>query len=502
MSKKKDQKPDQIDLEKEEKAIEAQAGQIRAEEQESMKSPAAESPTPGDAPSAGTPAPEGAAAAGEPVAATGASGPEPVPAGQGAQDGNPAPAPTDAQGQSEAEAEAITPVAVRVPRQSFEPHERYVLDQLSAVKSRNGFLAFLCFLLLLGVLGCVWYTYTQVTTTLSDLPSIKERYAESAARLAKADEQMRLLVAKNDSLSAQNGKLADATADLGKRVDGLNSAHEAQVEGLKATNSRLERYEARNPSDWLLAESFFMVNNAYQLAILGQDTKGAQWCLNRADSLLRDVTGTEVEPIRRALKQDLLALEGVNRTDTIGLCFKLDSVLGNLSAMNLKGYSDPDRREAAFSKDSKPTSDLGDWKENLISSAKDFSSRFIEIRRRDDNAATEFLTPDQKIFLGENIQTHLTTAKFALLRSEQGLYDHSLDEAMRLIKAYYDEGSAACKANLATLAQLREENILTEMPTTLASMHAFARLAQDRLGVKVPEAPASGNGGQDGAAAQ
>lgn len=47
-----------------------------------------------------------------------------------------------------------------------------------------------------------------------------------------------------------------------------------------------------------------------------------------------------------------------------------------------------------------PSDQVKDWKQNLWTSVKEFSSRFIEVRRREDSVVNQFLSPDQtKILL-------------------------------------------------------------------------------------------------------
>ena len=128
-----------------------------------------------------------------------------------------------------------------------------------------------------------------------------------------------------------------------------------------------------------------------------------------------------------------------------------------------------------------PSANIQDWKENLLKSANDFASRFVEVRRRDAEAATEFLTPEQDLFLRENIKTRILLAKADLSHGDKANMQSNLNAALGLISTYFDPESAITQSTLKELSTLASSEITIETPQVLSSVSAFSQYAHEHL---------------------
>ena len=354
----------------------------------------------------------------------------------------------------------------------------------TVIKKGSPLLAACCVLLFAGLIGGGWYGYQEITAlkTAAQAQSTQEQaLAQAQQALSGTQQQMAALVEQNQKLQELNAKLQQAQQVMAQRFDSLASAQENDDEAVDAVNSRLDRYEARDPNEWRIAESFFNIQEAYRQAVFGRSPEGALWNLDQADKLLVNLEDEDLVAIRAAIAKDISTLSAVQMPDLTGITLRLEQLYQDAGQLVLAGLSDPERRAAAFAKQTEPTGNFADWKENLLTSAKQFSSRFIEIRRRAPDAATEFLSPSQELFLREHVQTRLLLAKLDAAKGDQEAYSADLAEARRLIDAYFDKESALVQAALESIDQLAAKSVAVQLPRVLESHALFEKLAGRRL---------------------
>lgn len=309
------------------------------------------------------------------------------------------------------------------------------------------------------------------TTALRDVENAKQQVEAKTADLGKVLEQLQTLQQEHQTLSTNDQNLGAVINSLQNSFTQLNTQI-AQV------NADLDALKVRNPQDWLLSESFFLVNNAYQKAVFEKDVAAAIWMLTNADELLVNITDEQVIAIREAISKDLLTLKNINQIDFRGLGLDLDRAYDNVDKLIFNGYSD---RETVFQKTGAPTEDIANWRDNLITSAKGFSNRFIEIRRRDPNSVSEFLTPEQELYVRENIKTRILLAKNNLSHGDKEEMQSNLNQAISLIKAYCDQKSSVTKTTLDYLSKIAQSQITIETPKLLESYKAFSDFAKEHL---------------------
>lgn len=134
-----------------------------------------------------------------------------------------------------------------------------------------------------------------------------------------------------------------------------------------------------------------------------------------------------------------------------------------------------------FKKKDEVTDDIKDWKQNLLTSLKSFSSRFIEIRRRDEAIVNQFLSPEQTGILLKNLKTQLLLAKVALYQQDEQAFMHNIDEVISSLNNYYDLKNSTVAANLETLKELKEGTIVLKKPESLKSYPLISKVATDKF---------------------
>ena len=358
--------------------------------------------------------------------------------------------------------------------------------KIDALKSRVNFLTF-SLIIVIGAVALGGYyldthkndKFEQIQAIANDVQENKELVINAQRHVDKVFEEVKekdsridTLFASNADLKSQNNLLKNSAEELTKRVE--NSLDEAAK-----INIRLNNYEARNPNDWIIAQSFFLVSNAQNILSFTDNIHAAIVNLNQADLLLVKVDDPKITLIREKIIEDLLALKNVPYVDVRGSNFKLDSIYNNIDNMPLNEFLDEKAHGMLFKKQENKDGSIQNWRENLWNSIKTFSSRFIEVRRRNDTVVNEFLSPAQTNILLKNLKTELLLAKVALNNKDQESFNNNIAQISTHIKAYFDVNNEVCKNNLEALDELANTVITVQKPNELKSFTAFSKLATE-----------------------
>ena len=409
-----------------------------------------------------------------------------------------APKASDTKNTAEAKKAPESPKSAEKKQPEFKLNE--IQQSLENVKRRSKISNLLVAALIVVCGGYICYLQSTSTDTLKavraeadnyvqDLKVAAERIDANKTIIESQIRDMQKLLDSNLALKAQNDELVAS-------LEAIKSQVGNETDLLDKVNTRLDRYEARNPDDWRLAQSYFLVSAAYRMAVFARDLKSALWCLESADKLLVDIEDESVIQIRKALSDDIMAVSNIPQLDLRGLVNKIDSVYGNLEKMTLLEISTPEQRAESFKKAETAadasfadtvTDTLVKWKDNFVASFKDFSSRFVEIRRRDEQAVNLFLSADQAKLLLENLKSQLLLAKMAVYEQDETAFNNSIEQTMTLIKGYYNPDTPAYKANIEALESLKNSKIATAKPEGLQSYNLFDKYARQILRFNTPD---------------
>lgn len=360
------------------------------------------------------------------------------------------------------------------------------IESKSSSGAKTGLLWLVTVIALAGA-GFAGYTAFQNQQRLAfidnDLQNSRTQVSEALIKIessATAFEQAQRL---NMQLQQSHNVLEANDKALIEKVNEVISTQQQHGNAVNALSAQVAQYQDRNPNDWKLAESYFLVNNASAKAVFEKDTKAAVWLLTTADELLVDIEDQEVVALRQAISKDIATLKNIAQVDTRGIGMNLERAYENVDALVLEGYSDPQTRAAAFNKDAnnEVSANVQDWKENLQKSAADFASRFVEVRRRNAEAATEFLTPEQDLYLRENIKTRILLAKADLSHGDKEAMVKNLNDAIKMIETYFDPESTVTQSTLEILKGIASSEITIQTPDVLGSATAFSNFAREHL---------------------
>ncbi|HHQ4939825.1 TPA: uroporphyrinogen-III C-methyltransferase [Aeromonas veronii] len=340
-----------------------------------------------------------------------------------------------------------------------EQQESQVKPQPTAVvngsKSRSGaVLGGVAILLALGLTGGLY------------LHGHKNAVAQQA-ELAQLKQQLASALSKIDQTSSKDAEQLAALDQTQQRLQG-------EMQGLQ---NRVLDLNGKRPNDWMLAESEYLVRMAGRKLWLEHDLVSAITLLGNADERIAALNDPSLMPIRKALAEDIAKLKGMPRIDREGLTLKLAALSDQIELLPLSTVSMP---EAKAEPDQAVSTNPDEWESNLKKNWVKFTENFVTIRRR-DGAVEALLSPQQEIFLRENLKTKLLQAQLSVYREQQALYEDSLDKAQRWLTQYFDTDNSATRYMQGEIDKLKGEQIQIDYPAQFKTQAMLEQVLTERL---------------------
>lgn len=340
-----------------------------------------------------------------------------------------------------------------------EQQESQVKPQPTAAvngsKSRSGaVLGGVAILLALGLTGGLY------------LHGHKNAVAQQA-ELAQLKQQLASALSKIDQTSSKDAEQLAALDQTQQRLQG-------EMQGLQ---NRVLDLNDKRPNDWMLAESEYLVRMAGRKLWLEHDLVSAITLLGNADERIAALNDPSLMPIRKALAEDIAKLKGMPRIDREGLTLKLAALSDQIELLPLSTVSMP---EAKAEPDQAVSTNPDEWESNLKKNWVKFTENFVTIRRR-DGAVEALLSPQQEIFLRENLKTKLLQAQLSVYREQQALYEDSLDKAQRWLTQYFDTDNSATRYIQGEIDKLKGEQIQIDYPAQFKTQAMLEQVLTERL---------------------
>lgn len=268
-----------------------------------------------------------------------------------------------------------------------------------------------------------------------------------------------------DDLSAGDARTGSSIDALRQDID-----RRAQVlDSLSPRMSNLERsvaalqgvsIEARNTYLIAEAEYYMQIANA-QLQLAGNPYL-ASLALGQADDRLLQLADPALIDVRRAIADELAALDIMEKPDVAGVTMVLASLARVVDSLPMRGTDS--------------VSTPADDSENELSGVarawaaiKDTASGLITVTRPDGDMVA-LITPDVADLARSNLSLQLQAARLALLRGEQEIFEQSLDDADTWLGLYFDTRSEPVRSARQTMSEIRSNYSVVSPPDISQSL--------------------------------
>jgi len=349
------------------------------------------------------------------------------------------------------------------PAEELPAEEPAVADKPKRERSGNS-VAWLAFLIALIALAAAGYTAWQDWQGAADT-SVDDQVARLDSRITSATQSLSSLEAQIAELSARDPGVDAAIDGLRRELDErirLLSSLPARISTLEGSVASLAGVSEGARDAWILAESEYYMQIANAQLQLANNPHLASLALRMADERIVQLANPALTDVRRAISDELASLDVMEKPDIEGATLTLASLARVVESLPLASSADVD--EEAPEADPDPSGPSRAW-----ASVKNAMSGLVKVTPP-ERAKLVQLSPDAEFFLRNNIALQLQSARLALLRGEQAIFEQTLDDTSALLNEYFDADSAAVTGALETIAEIRGHVFTTAMPDISESL--------------------------------
>ena len=297
--------------------------------------------------------------------------------------------------------------------------------------------------------------------------------AETLARIQALDQRLDATNSTLTALESQSAAVthpdfgADITAvrrDLEEQL-GLQSSLPARMTSLENSVAALAGISAGARETFLLAEAEYYLQIANAQLQLASNPHLAALALGMADERVTQISDPGLTAVRSAIADELTALELMQKPDIEGATLTLGSLARVAEYLPLAGT---ESTEAAQEEENAEQSNI----DRAWGSVKDAMSGLVKVTPP-DQAQRALVSPDAEYFLRNNIALQLQSARLALLRGEQTIFEQTLDDTSALLNTYFDVDSEQVISAQQTISEIRNDVFTTSMPDISASLRTL-----------------------------
>lgn len=307
--------------------------------------------------------------------------------------------------------------------------------------------------------------------------------AESLAAMASVDRRIDEV---DESLAELNNRMENiAHPDYSDDFDAVRRDVEERIRLLNSLPSRMSTIEnlvaslagisAGARETFLLAEGEYYLQIANAQLQLANNPELASLALGMADERITQLSDPALTDVRRAISDELAALEVMEKPDLEGVTLTLGSLARVVESLPLAS-ADSTQNDADQDSDADASVMSRAW-----GSVKDAMSGMFKVTPP-DQAKLQRLPPDAEYFLRSNIALQLQSARLALLRGEQAIFEQTLADIRALLNNYFDTDSEQVVGTLQTLSEIGD-NVFTvsapDISTSLRLLRQYRTLREN-----------------------
>ena len=374
----------------------------------------------------------------------------------------------DIEQEAPAKEEQEAPVEEAAAEEPIAAEESTTAEKPKKARSGNS-VAWLAFLVALIALAAAGYTAWNNWQNANDT-SVDDQVARLDSRIASTTQSLSGLEAQMAELEARDPGVDEATVDTA--VEGLRRDLDERIRLLSSLPARISTLEGSVASlagvsegardAWILAESEYYMQIANAQLQLANNPHLASLALRIADERIVQLANPALTDVRRAISDELASLDVMEKPDIEGATLTLASLARVVDSLPVAGHEDAEEEAPAVDPDQSGLSRA--W-----SSVKNALSGLVKVTPPEQAKLVQ-LSPDAEFFLRNNIALQLQSARLALLRGEQAIFEQTLDDTSALLKEYFDADSASVTGALETIAEIRGHVFTTATPDISESL--------------------------------
>lgn len=331
-------------------------------------------------------------------------------------------------------------------------------------RSGGGFLGWFNLLLILALAGVVaaggwfgWQHHNVLVTQLSYFKQAHQQQQANEQQLQQTQKQLQTSITQQD-----------------KKLSALQEQNTYALE-------QISKMAGADRQDWLIAEAEYLLRLANQRLQLERDWGSALAMLQAADRVLVEAGSPQLGVVRAHIADEVLALREAPAVDRQGAALRIQSLQKALPQLAWL----PEKTFASEAVAETQQSSTTTWYAQLWNKVASSLSSLIRIRERNISVDAP-LSPQQQYYMQQNMYLMLEQAQLALLKEEQGLYEHSLQRVSEWVQSYLMFEDSKTQAVQQSLQELLQWQVAPERPDISGSLTSLQKLIeQNRRGALV-----------------
>ncbi|MDX1507080.1 MAG: uroporphyrinogen-III C-methyltransferase [Woeseiaceae bacterium] len=309
------------------------------------------------------------------------------------------------------------------------------------------------FLAMIAVAG-VGYLVVETLRAESTVAESDQRIADLSSRLSTTDSALMELNSSIDNLAATDARNAASIdrlqSELDQRTDLFDSLP-PRMSALERSVANLQGVSIDARNTYLVAEAEYYMQIANAQLQLARNPYLASLALEQADDRLLQLADPALTDVRRAISDELAALEVMEKPDIAGVTLTLSSLANVVDSLPMRTAE-----TAADADDGALIEEDTSRMSRAWNAFKDAFRGAVRVTRPDE-AQLALLTPEFTALARANLSLQLQAARLALLRGEQQVFEQSLDDASDWLERYFDTTSDAVRRARQTITDIRDD---------------------------------------------
>lgn len=330
-----------------------------------------------------------------------------------------------------------------------EPAPDIVITKKSGASATVAWLALFLALLTTASVGYLYLERFRADSSAEEQGAVTSQLSQQLAgtnsALSELDDNIEQLTAAEQRANS----LIDALRrDLDER-SGLFDSLSPRLGNLERSVASLQGVSLDTRNTYLIAEAEYYLQIANSQLQLAGNPYLASLALEQADDRLLQLADPALTEVRRAIANEIAALDVMEKPDISGVALTLASLARVVDSLPLRQAAGAD--DVALDADGEQAGGIA----RAWGAAKGAFTGLVKHTAPGDRQAP-LLTPDAEPLIRSNLALQLQAARLALLRGEQLVFEQSIDDASSWISTYFDTSGAPVQSTLQTLAEIRD----------------------------------------------
>ncbi|MEM7430645.1 MAG: uroporphyrinogen-III C-methyltransferase [Pseudomonadota bacterium] len=315
-----------------------------------------------------------------------------------------------------------------------------------------------------------WRTASSDSNSSAELDSslarLETKIQTSAEALAALQSEVETLRSADGSNANDIEQLRRSIAEQVRQLEALPS----RIGGIEASLTTLQGISVGARDRWLLGEAEYYLQLANAQLQLANNPSVAAAALEMADGRIAQLGNPALTGVRAAISDELAAIDAMDKPDIEGMTLSLASLAGVVDALPLRDVVA--EMAAAEEVEIEVEAEEESGVDRAWSSVKGAMSGLIQHREVAENSIP-LIAPEAEYFLRTNLALQLETARLALLRNEQTIYEQSLTDASSWLSTYFDGSSEQVQTAQQSIRELQQRDFIVAPPDISGSLRAL-----------------------------